>query len=127
MKTFLITGGAGLIGSHIAKKLLPNNKVIIFDAFVQYISPLESDYQSYLEYRFNYSSDNLTIVRGDCRNKFEVQRTIQKYQPDIIIHLAAMPIADLSFSHSEEAIDSILHGTVNILETIKDTLSRMGV
>ena len=46
--------------------------------------------------------------------------TEQFHRPQRIIHLAALPIADLSHTHSDEAIRSILHGTVNVLETLRD-------
>ena len=44
---YLITGGLGLIGSNIAKKILQedrNSKCIILDNFTVYIDPLKSAY-----------------------------------------------------------------------------------
>lgn len=118
----MLTGGAGFVGAHVCRQLLEESySVIVYDAFVNYISPLESLYQHYLEKRFEGISDRLTIVRGNTLNKTDLRRVILKHEPDRIIHLAALPIADLANVQSEEALTSILHGAVNILEVIRDT------
>ena len=117
----MITGGGGFIGSYITRQLLQDgHEVVIFDSFVNYISPLESFYQVYLEKRFEGIKGEIQIIRGDTRNKSEVYRAIRQCKPNRIIHLAALPIADLCNKHSEEALSSILNGTVNVLEAIRD-------
>jgi len=121
MAKIFITGGAGFIGSYIAKKLIKmDEEVIVYDAFVQYVSPFESRHQKYLEKRFEGLKDRIVIVRGDTRNKGDIRRNILKYKPDRILHLAALPIADLANLYSEEAITTILQGTANVLEVIRD-------
>lgn len=121
-KNVLITGGAGFIGSYVCKYLLQSGyQPIAYDAFIQYISPFESFYQKYLEYRFKGIKEKIIFERGDTRDKNDVRRIILKHKPEIIIHLAALPIADLSFTHSEETIGSIIKGTVNILDMIRET------
>lgn len=121
MATALITGGAGFIGSYIARELLAKGEqVVIYDAFVQYVSPLDSYYCMHLRERFRGIQSSVTIVRGDTRNKNELRQTLLKYKPERIIHLAALPLADLSDTHSEEALESILHGTVNLLDILRE-------
>jgi nucleoside-diphosphate-sugar epimerase len=121
MATVLITGGAGFIGSYIARELLAKGEeVVLYDAFIQYVSPLENQYCTHLKERFKGIEDKITIIRGDIRNKNELRRTILKYKPECIIHLAALPLADLADTHSEEALESILHGTVNLLDILRD-------
>ncbi|HON55947.1 MAG TPA: GDP-mannose 4,6-dehydratase [bacterium] len=117
----LITGGAGFIGSYICRKLIElNHMPIVYDSFVQYISPFDSLYQTYLTERFLGIKDKIIFERGDTRDKSNVRRVISKHKPDRIIHLAALPIADLSNTHSEEALSSILQGAVNVLEIARD-------
>jgi len=117
----LITGGAGFIGAYIAKELLKNgHNVIIYDSFVQYISPLMSNYQEFLNLRFREIKDKVKIIRGDTRNKVDLRRCIIQTKPKVIIHLAALPIADLSNTHTEEALGSIISGTVNVFDIMKE-------
>ena len=121
MATVLITGGAGFIVSYVARELIQKGEqVVLYDAFIQYVSPLENNYCIHLKERFKGILDKVIIVRGDTRNKNELRRTILKYQPERIIHLAALPLADLADTHSEEALESILHGTVNILDILRE-------
>lgn len=119
MKNILLTGGAGFIGSYICRNLLNlGYQPVVYDAFIQYISPFESLYQKYLEYRFKGIKKDVVFIRGDIRDKDDIERIILKYKPERIIHLAAMPIADLSFIHQAETLGSIILGTVNILDII---------
>jgi UDP-glucose 4-epimerase len=120
----LITGGAGFIGSHIASRLVERGiPTVIQDSFVQYFSPLDPEaktYQAYIEERFRGIRGRVAIVRGDTRNKDDMRRLVVEHRPTHIIHLAALPLANLSTSFSEEAVGSILTGTINLLEIIRD-------
>lgn len=118
-KKILITGGSGFIGSFICRKLLElGHQPIVYDAFIQYISPFESRYQQFLSLRFRGIKEQVIFHRGDTRDRMDVRHVLQKHKPEIIIHLAALPIADMSFQHPGEAIGSILTGTVNFLDEI---------
>ena len=122
MVKFLITGGAGLIGSQIARELTENkHEVILYDSFINYKSPLETRYQLYLEKRFEGIRDKVVFERGDTRDKDHTRRVLMKHKPEIIIHLAALPLADLSDTHTEEATSTILQATINILEVLRET------
>lgn len=119
-KKILITGGVGFIGYYIAKELLSlNHEVIIYDAFLNYISPLESRYQEYLEYRLNDIKNKAHVIRGDIRNGGYFVKALNDTKPEIVIHLAAIPIAKASNQFSEEAIQINLNGTITVLECIK--------
>lgn len=121
MSKVLITGGAGFIGSYVCRKLLKmNHEVVVYDAFIQYISPLKSILKKYTELRFQGIADQIEFRRGDTRDKSHLRRVILETRPDRILHLAALPIADLSNRHSEEALTSILEGAVNVLEVLRD-------
>ena len=120
MAKFFITGGAGLIGSHIARELLEgDHEIIVYDSFVNYKNPLETRYSKYLEKRFESIKDKVTLLRGDTRDKNHIRKTLFEHKPEIIIHLAALPLADLSDEHTEEATSTIMQATINILESIR--------
>jgi len=121
MEKILITGGAGFIGSYITRKLVEaGHEVVIYDAFIQYISPLNSQYQYFFACRFNDIKDRIKLIRADTRDARDIARVVREEQPDRVIHLAALPIADLAYKNSNEAIQSIINGTVNVLDAIVD-------
>lgn len=121
MERILLTGGAGFIGAYISRLLLAmGHEVIIYDAFIQYMSPFDSKYQRHLENRFKDIRQDITFLRGDTRDMNEVRKIITTYKPDRIMHLAALPIADIAFANPEEAISSILTGTVNVLTAVAE-------
>ena len=118
----LLTGGAGFIGSYIAKKLIDQDKtVFVYDSFIRYFNPISyPHYQQYIQYRFKGYEKRIIFIRGDTRDKYYLRSIISRYKPSFIIHLAALPIADIGDKNPEEAISSIIQGTVNILDIIKD-------
>lgn len=116
----LITGGAGFIGYFLAKDLLEKgHQVIIYDAFLNYISPLKSHYPYYLEYRLRDLQDKAMVIRGDIRHRGQLIKALKEQKPEIIIHLAAIPVATISDQYSEEATQINLLGTATVLETIR--------
>jgi nucleoside-diphosphate-sugar epimerase len=121
MKKVFITGGAGFIGAHIIRKFINNgDKVIIYDAFKQYltINPSENNFD--LRQRLKDIWKDITVIRGDTLNKDFLRRSLVEIKPDIIIHTASLPLASEAIEHTEEALDSILMSTFNILEIMRD-------
>jgi len=117
METVFINGGAGLIGAAVARKLIGRGyRVVVFDSFMHYISPLKIAIKNYIDLRFQGIEDRVIIERGDTTNASHARRILDKYTPEYILHLAAVPIADLSNVHIEEAVSNIFQGTVNMLE-----------
>jgi nucleoside-diphosphate-sugar epimerase len=117
----LVTGGAGFIGSQITRQLREHDvEVIIYDNFTQYTSPLNSTYQHCLKARFEGLTEQIEIVRGDTRDREQLRRMVLEYRPTRIIHLAGLPLANLSKSLSEEAYGTIVTGTVNLLEVSRE-------
>jgi nucleoside-diphosphate-sugar epimerase len=115
-----LTGGAGLIGSHIAKQLVSlGHDVMLYDSFTAFMSPFQVNYGANIERRFPPELRNLKIVRGDVRHRGFLQRTLDDYQPTRVIHLAALPIADLSNRFSEEAMEANLIATVTLLDAVQ--------
>ncbi|MBI2139419.1 NAD-dependent epimerase/dehydratase family protein [Candidatus Woesearchaeota archaeon] len=125
MKVFL-TGGAGFIGSAIARKLLSQGEeVIIHDAFLSYIDPLESNYEKLLKLRLGdiTADGKARIIRGDIRHKGRLLKILREHNPDAVIHLAALPISTVSNVFSEDAMGINLNGTVNVLEAVREVPS----
>lgn len=124
METVFINGGAGLIGASVARKMVNSGyRVVIFDSFVHYISPLKVAIKNYIDLRFQGIEDRVIIERGDTTNISHARRIIEKYEPQYVLHLAAVPLADLSNVHIEEAVNGMLLGTVKMLEVMANLKS----
>jgi nucleoside-diphosphate-sugar epimerase len=124
MSKVFITGGAGFIGANVARELLTHgDELLLHDAFLNFIDPFESNYEKLLKIRLQDIKDKVKIVRGDIRHKGRFLQLMQEFQPDVVVHLAALPIAKQSNMYSEDAFGINLNGTVNILETIRQVSS----
>ena len=87
MRTILITGGAGFIGSTLATRLLKeNNKVIVIDNFNDYYDP-KIKHNNIVEI---INNNNFKLYKVDIRNREDVKKVFDENKIDIIVHLAAM-------------------------------------
>jgi len=87
MKTYLVTGGAGFIGSHLCDNLIElGNKVIVIDNFNDYYDPQIKERNIY-----HHSKDeNHIVYRIDIRDKKALDEVFNNNYVDTVIHLAAM-------------------------------------
>ena len=70
MKTALVTGGLGFIGSNLVKILLKRkivSRCIILDSFTGFINPLKDNFSDLRKYRFK-EKKNIIIERGDAKD-----------------------------------------------------------
>lgn len=121
MMKFFIIGGCGFIGTYITKKLVEQgDTVTCFDSFLNYVDPLKSMYPDVLKTRLKYLNKNATIIRGDIRNKGQLMSEIKKAEPDVVIHLAAIPLATIANEFPEDSHAINLMGTANVLECLRE-------
>lgn len=116
MATYLVTGGAGFIGSSVCEKLLKeNNKIVVIDNFCDFYNPelKEKNIKDFLD------NDNFKLYKGDIRNKDDVQKVFDENQIDIVIHLAAMAGVRPSIENPALYQDVNNMGTQNILEEMR--------
>ena len=113
IKTILITGGAGFIGSALIRNLgkNPENKIINIDKLT-YSGNLES--LRSLKGRKNYIFEKLDIC-----DSINLQRVINESKPDLVIHLAAESHVDRSIDGPIDFIQTNIFGTFNILECVR--------
>ena len=124
MRTILITGGAGFIGSHLSERLLrEGNKVLVIDNFNNYYDPaikrnnVEEVKKTCVEN--NISLDNYIIFEGDIRDN-EFLKEVFSNKIDSIIHLAAMAGVRPSIEAPSLYYDVNITGTVNLLERCRE-------
>jgi len=110
---FLVTGGAGFIGSAVIRHIINNTQddVINVDKLT-YAGNLES-LSSVSE------SDHYSFEQVDVCNRGELDRVFTQYQPDVIMHLAAESHVDRSIDGPANFIETNIVGTYTLLETAR--------
>jgi UDP-glucose 4-epimerase len=107
MGKVLITGGAGFVGSHLAKRIKPS---VLFD----WRNP------GYLFKRAGEKSrliyENCKFVHGDVRKPRDLEKCLKFGRIDVIIHLAAIPGVKLCNENPRLAREVNVGGTRNVLE-----------
>lgn len=111
-KTIFVTGGAGSIGSELARQIAKYNpkKLVTLDVNENDIYFLE------LELKRKYP--NLDLVSEICniREKEKLEFLFEKYKPNIVFHAAAHKHVPLMEHNPEEAIKNNIFGTKKVAE-----------
>ena len=114
MKTILITGGAGFIGSHLVRLFVnkyPEYKIINLDALT---------YAGNLENLTDVAdAPNYTFVKGDICDRQLIADLFAQYRFDGVIHLAAESHVDRSIEDPDSFLHTNVYGTLNLLAQAK--------
>jgi dTDP-glucose 4,6-dehydratase len=119
MNKIIVTGGLGFIGTNLINKLIKNkNNVILNIDKITYCSNLSTNIN-------HYKSKNYFFKKVDlCKNSNLLNKVILEFKPNIIFHLAAESHVDLSLKNSINFFDSNLMGTLNLLMSVQNYLSK---
>jgi len=110
---YLVTGGAGFIGSNIVEKLLNTGEdVIVLDNFST------GKRENVLELKKNGNDSQLEIIEGDLRSFHTVRAAVKGV--DYILHQGALPSVPRSINDPITTNDVNVLGTLNILEAAKE-------
>lgn len=115
----LITGGAGLVGSHCAEYFSKRkHKVIVLDNLMR--SQLFDYDDKSVEYNWRYLAGvkGVTRIKGDVRNAVDVRRAIGK-GVDAVIHTAGQPGVPSSVRMPIDDFSINAFGTLNVLEVLR--------
>lgn len=112
VRTILVTGGAGFIGSHLCERLLKDAYAVInIDNFNDYYDPHSK--------RQNIATaiqhPKYQLCEGDIRDKAFLDDVLKSHHPDLVIHLAAMAGVQQSFQNPSLYYDVNVNGTLQLL------------
>ena len=104
--TVLITGCAGMVGSHLFERLRREGQAVIG---AYYRPTIDVDTVEGRE----------ELIELDVRYRGEVEALFRAHRPDVVYHLAAQSLPTRSWVSPEETLEVNVLGTVNLFESIK--------
>lgn len=112
--TVLLTGGAGFIGSHLARALLAEGcNVVVVDDFNDFYDP------AIKEANIQPLASQLDLRRGDIRDTAFIDALFAEQKFDAVIHLAARAGVRPSLSDPRLYVSTNVDGTLNLLEACR--------
>ena len=116
MGTILVTGGAGFIGSHLTKRLLLEGyRVVCVDNFTYTYDPFVK--WDHINAFRNHPQYHLLSI--DIREQAALQKVMEDYQVEAVIHLAALAGVRPSIQHPAAYVDVNISGTLSVLESMR--------
>lgn len=116
MNTYLVTGGAGFVGSTLSERLLKEgNKVVVIDNFCNFYDERikENNIKELLK------NDNFKLYRKDIRDREALKEIFDVNRINIVMHLAAMAGVRPSIENPILYQEVNCMGTQNILEEMR--------
>lgn len=105
---YLITGGAGFIGSHLIETLISRHEIVVLDNMSEgdpaFIAKMESN-------------PNFTFIKGDLNNPSDIASALPG--ADAVFHLAAHRDVRAGSSNPRKDIDDGILATYNLLEEMR--------
>ncbi|MFW8590338.1 UDP-glucose 4-epimerase GalE [Glaciecola sp. 2405UD65-10] len=112
MKTVLVTGGSGYIGSHTVLQLLEANyKVVVLDNFSNSSSVS-------LERVSELTGKSATLIEGDIRDEACLSGIFSKYNIDSVIHFAGLKAVGESVALPLKYYENNVYGTLNLCKVM---------
>ena len=128
-KKVLITGAAGFIGANLILELLYTVKkieIVGIDNMNDYydVSIKEYRLQQIEKSAEEHTESSWTFVKGSIADKALVHSVFEKYQPDVVVNLAAQAGVRYSITNPDVYIESNLIGFYNILEACRHSYDK---
>ena len=119
-ENILVTGAAGFIGFHLCQKLIKNGcNVVGFDNINDYYEIDLKESRLKILDKEGFKAKNWFFEKGDLIEKDSVEDVFNKYNPNIVINLAAQAGVRYSIENPQTYVNTNILGFLNILECCK--------
>lgn len=120
LKTILITGGCGFIGTNSSLYYLKKGyRVVAYDNLFRVGAK-----ENLAWLKKQKEKGKFFFIKGDIRNAKQLLDTFKKYKPDYVLHLAAQVTMVTSIKNPREDFELNALGTFNVLEAMRMTKSK---
>jgi CDP-glucose 4,6-dehydratase len=106
----LVTGGTGLVGSWLVKRLLASGAEVVC---------LVRDWVPQSELVRSNDVERVKVVRGDICDQALLERTLGEYEVDTVFHLAAQTIVGIANRNPVSTFEANIQGTWALLEAVR--------
>lgn len=118
-KRIMFTGGNGFIGSCVIHKMAQSGyEIASYDKFLNFIDN-DTYYHRSMEIRKKYYTQPSKVYEGDIRDKEALEQAVTDFKPDILVHLAGLPMARPLKKFEDQMIPINMIGTLNTLEVFE--------
>lgn len=117
-RNILITGGTGLVGSHLIEALQSYKANIL--CVSRSFNP-----RSYFASRTLH--EEVAQVTADLKDQARITDIVTRFRPEYIIHLAAQPLVDVAYVNPIETLNTNILGTAHLLEAARKVSRIKGI
>jgi GDP-mannose 4,6-dehydratase len=117
IRSVLITGITGFVGSHLAEYIIAQSPDTQIVGLIRWRAPKDN---------IRAILDKITLCYGDLVDMASLKSVLSEHRPDVIFHLAAQSYVDFSFVAPVATLQANVIGTANLLEAVRQLKADSG-